>query len=118
MLIILLPFIVCGCYFDHFDELHPASALTDVCDSSYAATYKQSVSIIMQNNCISCHGPSLASGNVTLDTYQGVVTQANNGNLMGSIQQHSGYQAMPPGTQLRSCEISKIQQWISGGMPQ
>ena len=118
ILLCFTPMFFAGCYYDHFDELHPLSALTDVCDSSYAATYGQSVNVIMQNNCISCHSSSLASGGITLDNYSAVVAQAKNGSLMGSIQQHGGYEAMPPGTQIRSCEITKLQQWINAGLPQ
>jgi len=118
VLIGLLTIIVTSCYYDHYDELEPLSVLVNVCDSSYAATYSKSISTIMQNNCVSCHSSGLANGGVTLDSYAGVVAQVQNGQLMGCIQQNNGYPVMPPGTQIRSCEIVKLQQWINAGLPQ
>jgi hypothetical protein len=40
---------------------------------------------------------------------------ADNGRLMGSIKQLTGYSAMPVGGKLADCEITQIQKWVNAG---
>lgn len=78
--------------------------------------YAANVQPILQSNCYSCHGNGSASGGISLDTYAKVVTQVNNGNLIGTITHASGYPAMPQGgSKLSDCNINTIKDWIARG---
>jgi hypothetical protein len=114
ILLALLPFFS-GCYYDIEDKLYPKST----CDTSNI-TYSKTIVPILQNyGCNSCHGGTAASGgNIVLDTYAGVKTYAENGHLAGSINQSSGFSAMPlGGGKMNSCDIIKITSWINSGTP-
>ncbi|WP_018344052.1 hypothetical protein [Cytophaga aurantiaca] len=108
-----------SCYYDKFDEIHPAAALINTCDTALADTYNGSINAIMQSNCVSCHTAATSSSiNVVLDSYQGVKTSAANGSLIGTMTAQPGYRAMPPSTRVHQCEIDRIQRWIDAGMPE
>lgn len=78
--------------------------------------YAANVQPILQANCYSCHGNGLSQNGVSLDTYNQVKQQANNGNLIGVITHASGYPAMPFGRpKLSDCDINKIKDWVARG---
>lgn len=106
-----------GCYYDKADLLYPDGKV--VCDTASTAKFSTDVLNVMNTYCNSgCHNTASASGGVILDTYSGVKAQVANGKLMGSINQASGFSAMPKGgNKLNTCTIAKIQQWINGGAP-
>lgn len=84
----------------------------DTANMQYAANVRP----ILQANCYSCHGNGASSGGVTLDSYNGVKAQVNNGNLIGTITHASGYSPMPRGgAKLSDCDINKIRGWIARG---
>ncbi|WP_317897883.1 c-type cytochrome [Aurantibacillus circumpalustris] len=88
-----------------------------VCDTTLY-TYSE-IATILKVNCVGCHGAANNSAGVILDSYQNVVNEAKKGGaFLGSIKHASGYYAMPKfSSQLRDCEIGKIEKWISNGMP-
>ncbi|MFN8253592.1 MAG: hypothetical protein U0V75_17105 [Ferruginibacter sp.] len=106
-----------SCYYDKADLLYPDGKV--ICDTTTAAKFSTDVLPVMNTYCNSgCHNTVSASGGIILDTYNGVKTQASNGRLMGSINQTSGFSAMPKGgNKLNTCTSAKIQQWINAGMP-
>jgi cytochrome c553 len=78
--------------------------------------YAANVQPILSANCYSCHGNGSANGGISLDTYAKVLTQVNNGNLIGTITHASGYPAMPQGgNKLSDCNINTIKDWIARG---
>ncbi|SFW12636.1 c-type cytochrome [Chitinophaga sancti] len=78
--------------------------------------YAANVQPILSANCYSCHGNGSASGGISLDTYAKVLTQVNNGNLVGVITHATGYPAMPQGgAKLSDCKINTIKDWIARG---
>jgi cytochrome c5 len=100
-----------GCYYDVEKELYPP----DNCDSSNT-TYTSFIKPLMQSQCIACHSSSAPSAGIILDTYTGVKAAAVSGKLYGSIAHNNGFAAMPPtGTQLSSCDLKKVNQWILSG---
>ncbi|MES1221659.1 MAG: hypothetical protein ABUT20_39530 [Bacteroidota bacterium] len=105
-----------GCYYDVEDRLYPKTSC-DTTNITYSTTI---VSILQNNGCLTCHGgTATAGGNIVLDTYAGVKPYAQNGHLMGSVNQETGYSAMPlGGSKLSSCDIQKINTWINSGIPQ
>jgi len=106
-----------SCYYDKQDQLYP-NAKT-LCDTTVIAKYSTDVAPLMTASCniSGCHNTASASAGVILDTYDGVKAQAINGKLMGSINQSSGFSAMPKGgAKLPICVLTKVQQWITAGI--
>jgi hypothetical protein len=51
-----------------------------------------------------------------LANYAGILAQANNGKLLGTINHLSGYSAMPKNQpQMSACERTVIQKWVQAG---
>lgn len=93
------------------------NSCTSACDTS-VYTYSAAVNVILTDYCVGCHSGTLASGGVNLSTYTGVKTVADNGQLMGAINQSAGFVPMPQGgSKLSSCQITQIQKWIDSGTP-
>jgi len=107
-----------GCYYDHFNELHPLDGYVNTCDETLPDTYQSVTRIIMLSNCTSCHNNSVRQGDVVLETYAQVKQHAEAGELMGVVRRENGYQPMPPDAALRDCDIEQLQQWINNGMPE
>ena len=88
------------------------------CDTS-GMKYGADILPIITNNCYSCHANGIVNGNVSLDGYANLKTQADNGKLVGVITHASGYPPMPDnGGKLSDCEINKIKSWIAAGAKQ
>ena len=88
------------------------------CDSSNV-TYNTSISPIVANWCLGCHGGSNPAYGISLQTYSDVVACANSNRLMGALKHNSGYYPMPKGGEsLSPCEINLFQLWINLGKPQ
>lgn|GEM_PF-167440 len=110
--LLITPFIN-GCYYDNEEYLYPKLS----CDTTNV-TFIATVNPIIQSNCASCHSGAGAMGNIRLDSYTEISTYVANGRLMGSIEQRSGYRAMPDGLpKLDDCSIAKIRVWINAGYP-
>ena len=89
-----------------------------VCDTN-KFTFSAGVMPILKQNCTGCHSTASAAsagGGIVLDTYAGVLTQAQNGKLLGDIKHTAGFNAMPlGGNALPSCEVTQITKWINAG---
>ena len=102
-----------SCYYDNEEDLYPF--YENNCDTT-SVSYSLTVKPILERSCVSCHQASNPSGNVLLDTYEGVKTAANNGSLYGSINHDDGYTAMPlGGGKLSNCSIAQVKSWIVNG---
>jgi uncharacterized membrane protein len=103
-----------GCYYDNEEYLYGNTP----CDIT-AVTYSVTVSTILATSCYNCHGAATGNANgggIILDSYTKLKPYVTNGKLMGSINHAGGYSAMPKGaTKLNSCDIQKIQAWITAG---
>lgn len=87
----------------------------NTCDTANMK-YTANVQPIISNSCYGCHGNGASSGGVSLDSYAKLKTQADNGNLLGTITHAAGFPAMPQGgTKLSDCNINKIRSWINHG---
>jgi hypothetical protein len=104
-----------SCYNDNEYDLYPYAATP--CDST-STTYSKTMVPIMAANCNSCHATTLASGGVITDTWEGLSTVALNGKLWGGVSWAPGYKTMPnQGSQLSTCDLAKIKNWINQGAP-
>jgi len=103
-----------SCYWDNEETLYGSST----CNTT-SVTYSLDVAPLFNSNCNSCHSTQSAAslgGNVVLDNYKSVLIYANNGHLMGSLNQKQGYFAMPlGGAKLTACQLQTIQTWIDNG---
>jgi len=81
------------------------------CDTT-TYTYAKAVSPILATNCTGCHGATTAAssgGGIDLSSYAQVKTYASNGKLYGSVNQNTGYSAMPKNqAKLPACQITQI----------
>ncbi|MBR9921286.1 MAG: hypothetical protein GYB31_10645 [Bacteroidetes bacterium] len=88
------------------------------CDTenvSYAAIIRP----LLDNSCVGCHGGSVPSGGISLETYAGVKGVADSGQLYGAVAWEPGFSQMPQGgNQLPQCNIDQIQSWIDAGAPE
>lgn len=101
-----------GCYSDNEEDLYLGSSTCDLTNVTYSTT----VAPIFAAYCNSCHNSNNLSGNIATDSYTAVV--ANMSRIKGAINHTSGYSPMPQnGNKLSDCELSKIDTWITQGMP-
>ena len=88
------------------------------CDTN-KYTFATGVIPIMHKYCYGCHATAVAAtsgGSVVLDTYSGVLAQAQNGKLIGDINHTTGFNYMPlGGAKLSDCQITQIKKWIAAG---
>lgn len=110
---LMIALISTQCYYDNEELLYGVEQC-----STEPSTYSGNVAVIIRNNCLVCHGASVASGGVTLETHSQVKTLADNGTLAGVITHSSGFSPMPKNAQqLSKCNIDAILQWIEAGAP-
>lgn len=109
---ILLLIAMQACYYDNEEELYPQQAACDTTNVGYAAT----ISIIMENNCNTCHGSDFPQANVITDNYTDLKVIADNGRLWGAVNHENGYSPMPNNLpKLSDCNLSKIRIWLDNG---
>lgn len=109
IVIFIIPVIFTACTSDNYDDYYG-----NQCDVENV-TYSQTVAPIISNQCLSCHNSNNSSGGISLEGYDNVKKQADNGNLIGTIKHLPGYSAMPEGGKLDDCTILKIETWIDNG---
>jgi len=89
------------------------------CEQVDQLTYDVYIKPILESRCESCHNDILASGGITLDTYEKLAVQVANGRFLGAIKHEPGFSPMPQGqTQLSQCQIENIEAWINNGFPE
>ena len=111
LILAIFTLLLSSCYYDVEEELYGPLDCVPV-----DVSYKNDVAPIMDNYCNNCHSQANQSGGVRTDNYTELKIIADNGRLLGSIKDEDGYTAMPQGIDpLSSCNISKIEVWISEG---
>lgn len=85
------------------------------CDTS-SVSFSADVNPVIETYCRSCHSGNNPSGGVSLDNYENIKTNAENGKIYGAISWSDGFVMMPQGgDQLDDCTIQKIKAWIDDG---
>jgi hypothetical protein len=106
-------FVLQGCYYDKEEILYPSD-----CDTT-DVTYSLTVTPIINNHCLACHGSSnynSLGGNLNLEGYNNIIIPVNSGALLNAIEHNTGYSPMPKNSpQLSDCDILKIKKWIEAG---
>jgi hypothetical protein len=113
LIIIAAGFLLMGCYNDSEEYLYPS--INNNCDTTNV-TFSATIYPIITESCLNCHQGSSAGGNIDLTGYANVKIQADNGKLIGSVKQTSGFSSMPKGgSKLSDCKIDQIEIWIRKG---
>ena len=76
-------------------------------------TYNVDVKVIIDNNCISCHGGTSPSAGLNLETYTSLRNSTENGNLLTRI--NSASNPMPQGGKMSPDLIATIEEWANQG---
>lgn len=95
-------------------KLQTGGGTCDTVNMSYSAN----VLPILVSNCYRCHANGIINGGVSLDGYNNVVIQVQNGHLIAAITHAAGFVPMPfDGGMLSDCNIASIKAWINEGAP-
>ena len=119
-------FLLSGCYYDNFKELHPEGALPDpsnICDTTGVISYSAQIVPILNASCNqNCHNPTAGvgtgSGDDDLTSYAALSSLALSGRLYSSVSWDDVYtlEHMPDGgSKLPECDIVKIKNWAAAG---
>jgi hypothetical protein len=102
-----------SCYYDTEESLYPDLGSCDTTNVSYYG----SIVPLMENNCLNCHGGSVAAakGNsINLEGYKNVFD--NKDYILGSIRHDSKNKPMPKDLpKLKDCLIQQYQIWYDAG---
>ena len=100
-----------SCYYDNEQVLYPSNNLP-----TSNISFSKDVNPIIVSRCNSCHAAAVFFGNIATETYDQIKVLADNGKLIGSIRQDSGFKAMPQGSaKLSDAQINLINTWITEG---
>jgi mono/diheme cytochrome c family protein len=102
-----------GCYNNNVETLYPD--LTNSCDTT-SVTYSKTISKIVSNNCLSCHGSTYdkTGSGIRLDNYADFSSKADI--VIEAVKHTSGYAQMPKNAnKLSDCNIKQIEIWINQG---
>lgn len=101
---------ISACYYDNKQEMYGS------CDSANV-TFTSTIEPIINANCVGCHGSSSPSAGISLVGYDQVALAANNGKLVGTMNNTGGHILMPPGGKLDNCKLNQVNKWIRNGLP-
>lgn len=88
------------------------------CDTT-DITWENTISEILENNCVECHGPDISYNNVRHDSYESELIVVNNGKLRGVVNHLPGFIPMPfDRPQLPECELNQLNTWLDNGAPE
>ena len=85
---------------------------TPVCDGS-TPTYDADISLIINDNCLQCHGTGSSNGVYT--TYAGLEADLNDGDFEKEVLTK---QKMPKNGSLTESQLNLIQCWVENGYPE
>ena len=86
----------------------------------WAQTTAERANSILQTNCFSCHGPTVAMSGLRLDTAEAFAKGGTRGPasaLLLKAVNHQDKLAMPPGKKLAPEEIAVLREWVDSGAP-
>lgn len=99
-----------GCTKAIIDDDEPSDPITET------VTYEAVVKDVMINNCITCHSGLAPSAGLNLTTYADVRFSAENGTLLGRIENVSN--PMPPNGLMPNNLRKQIEKWAQDGYPE
>jgi hypothetical protein len=128
---ILLSFLFCSsfmalatlvdsCYYDKESELYGPKTTT-TCDTA-TAKFATFVSPLISSGCASssCHSATAKASGINLSSHATIKAYitSSKATFIGSIKHTTGYSQMPKGaSKFATCDITKLEAWITAGMP-
>ncbi len=108
VLLVFISFFSCA-------DANESDLIDIVCEDRF--TYTDYVKAIIDSNCVSCHNSSPnANGPFSLETYQEVKENTQNGNLLIRINLADGAnEIMPPTGKMSQANIDVITFWANEG---
>jgi uncharacterized membrane protein len=85
------------------------------CDTLQVLSFSTDIEPIIQNNCVSCHGPNIQEGYLRLDSYSLVGDAIDNNFLLNRIDPNATASIMPPSGAMSECNIVLIKKWNEQG---
>ncbi|MBX3239771.1 MAG: hypothetical protein KIT80_20980 [Chitinophagaceae bacterium] len=112
----LTVFVLAGVFFScskaSEDEFETAPCNTD------NIKYVADILPIVTTNCYACHSDGTETNGISLEGYQKLKIQVDNGKFLGVVSHAAGYTPMPySAPKLSNCDINKIKAWIEAGAP-
>ena len=86
---VIIALLCLTCYYDNEEYLYPE--LNNTCDTT-SVTFSGTISVILGNNCLSCHSNSTAANfgnNIQLEDWANVKSRSLA--VLGSIKHESGF---------------------------
>lgn len=118
VIVVILPFIMNGCYYDNFGEVNPV--VQDSCIVPDTVSYANDIAPIITSSCgpgnANCH--SGAGVGAPLGSYVALTSEiANESDFMDRINRTTTSDKWMPKDlpKLTDCKIQKIQRWIDQG---
>jgi len=101
-----------SCAYDNAQDL-----VAVPCDTS-AVTFSQDISVIITQQCLSCHNDNNATAGLSLEGHEKSSTAALLYTFMNRVERSMGDALlMPPTGPLSDCDQSKLRAWIAEGAP-
>lgn len=107
----VLLLIFSGCYYDKEELLYPGQC--DPGDATVPGYWAANIEPLIQTRCNNCHTPG-GQGPGEIRTHAQVQNLVNNGQFQQLVLQS---RAMPQGGALSSCDLQKLQAWVTAGAP-
>lgn len=97
--------------------IHACSPKTtgNVINDASPATYSQTISILLRQNCVSCHSGPKPAAKIDLTTYASVKAIAEKGEISERI--HDSDNPMPPNGLMSETYRNLFDKWIADGYP-
>ncbi len=110
-----------SCYYDNETDLYPTTTTPSNCDTT-GVKFAAFISPMIASKCATsgCHNASSSAAGVNLGNYTAIKSYITSSKIvfLGTIKQSAGYSKMPQGgAKLPVCDITKIERWITNGMP-
>lgn len=87
------------------------------CDSS-DLRFNGNIQPIINQNCVTCHGPTNPSAGLSLTNYQNVSSAIQNNNFKEKINGEVNFSVMPPGGKMNDCDLERMNKWLNAGSPE
>lgn len=85
------------------------------CDTS-VVRFSVEITDVLRRNCYECHASNIATAGVILDTYTGVRTRVQTGQLISAVRQDGTVRPMPfLRARIPLCDLNKIEKWVREG---
>lgn len=109
-----MAFLSIACEQDSPTDITVAPTNNNTNNTTTKTTYNGNVKVIIDNNCIVCHGATGAAAGMSLTTYDQVKTAVQTRGLLDRINNSSN--PMPPSGKMAQSNLDVITKWNTEGL--